>query len=305
VLRRVAAALALTLAVAGMTLLAAAPSSAAKVCKAWVTTSEGRVEYTVVPCPGEGDDGGTGGSGSDSGSSGPSCYLGRQAAFDYDNAFCKGDLSCYDFVPSPSYEEDSWPDRPAGTDDDAVYSSRACFTQPPAEDLVSFDYLWITPDDGPTLAEQADEAFGALDAPSFTLAFNPPTRAVVGVPTWFWAQGATGGALHGSSAAGLVAVATPDHMDVDAGDGSGVRACAFSVAQSDTCSTTYMRSSAGRSTRTSAGDPAYDARMRLVYSVQFLQGGKPISIPGAPTQFSSGWQDALVPVAEVQSVVTG
>jgi hypothetical protein len=301
VLRRMGAIVALVISI--VVVAPSSPTVAAEICKGWFTNSEGVLTYGTVPCPSStpGEDGDDGGG---SGGGGPSCYLGRAQAFDYDVAFCRGDLSCYQYVPTLTYPEPAdWPAKPAGTDENAIYSSEACFTQPPDESLVSYDYVWTVPDE-PTLEQQADEAYGNLRAPGFTLAFNPPTRAVVSLPTWFWADGAPAIPLRGSSAAGLVAVATPDHMEVDPGDGTGVQTCDFSVEKSESCASTYNRSSVGQPHETSSGEPAYTARMRLVYRVAFELGGAPMTIPGAPETFTSTWQDTLVPVAEVESLVT-
>jgi hypothetical protein len=282
--------------VAGTT-LAAAPATAA-LCGHWVANAEGEMTYQTFECGTE-DTAGPGGGG---GGSTVTCYRGRQASFNYDVSFCSGELSCYRFIPPPTAEDPAaWPERPAGVDPTASYANQACFTQPPEEALVSNEYIWVTPSEQ-DIAAQVDVAFGALVAPAFSLGFNPPTRAVVNLPTWFWAAGAGGGAVTGSSAGGLVAVATPDHLEVDPGDGSGSFRCAWAVTASDTCAYTYPRSSAGEPAVADLG-PAYQAQMRLVYTVRFELNGAPFEVAGLPTEFTSTWQTTPVPVAEIQSLV--
>lgn len=282
------------------TVVAATPASA-KLCTIEVSNGVGGTTYQVVECGSDGtttDPGGSGGGGG-----GPSCYLGRKQQFTYEVAFCSGELSCYQFVPSRSQTDPgSWPVRDPGVSPNAIWSNQACFTQPPAEELVSNEYLWVEPDEVVDLGEEATVAFGQLLTPAFSVGFNPPGRAVVGIPTWFWAQGAAPGTLTGSSAAGMVAVARPEHLEVDPGDGSGPRECAFAVAEGDACTYTYQRSSAG-GTGVADGLPAYTARARLVYSVTYAFNGAPMTIDGAQTELTSPWQEAALPVAEVQSLV--
>ena len=61
----------------------------------------------------------------------------------------------------------------------------------------------------PPLVDQAREAFGQLEVPKAKLVFNPTARTLVNLDTWFWAQDLSGEELRGTSAFGLVAVATP------------------------------------------------------------------------------------------------
>jgi hypothetical protein len=132
---------------------------------------------------------------------------------------------------------------------------------------------------------------------------NPTTRSLVTLPTWFWADGLTGGALTGSSAFGLVAIATPDHLEVDPGDGSDTVSCPWATRRSDTCSVAYERSSAGRGTTTVAGHDAFAATAEPVWRVAFELNGTPVNIPGAPTELRGPATDAAVWVAESQALV--
>lgn len=69
----------------------------------------------------------------------------------------------------------------------------------------------------PPLRDQAVEATGQIKMPSAVLSFNPTARTLVNLDAWFWAQGLHGGELRGSSAFGLVAVATPARLEVTPG----------------------------------------------------------------------------------------
>lgn len=285
--------------IVGVTL--SAGPAAAEVCRQEIVGENNEITYVVVECTG-GSDGDPADSGGGSGGAAPSCYTGRQEAFDYEVAYCSGELSCYRFIPPPTAPTpDRWPARPAGVDETASYANQACFTQPPAEALVSNEYIWVTPGEA-DIAAQVDAAYGQLLAPTFALAFNPAGRAIVNLPTWYWASGPTGAVLTGSSAGGLVAVADPDHLEVDPGDGSGAFECPWTVAQSDACSYTYGRSSAAGSA-SAAGEPAYLGRMRLVYSVRFEFNGAPFVIADLPTTLTAAWQTAAIPVAEIQALV--
>ena len=73
-----------------------------------------------------------------------------------------------------------------------------------------------TPPPPPSLAEQAQTAFGKLTPAVGTLASNPRTMSLVTLPTWFWADGLQGD-LTGSSAFGLVAIARPQSLQVTPG----------------------------------------------------------------------------------------
>lgn len=271
--------------------------AAAQTCGHWVTDTNGKVTYVTFDCTGGSDAEPAGGGGEAA-----ACYLGRQDKLSYQVGFCSGALSCYRYLPPPSAPNPAdWPARPAGVAETATYANQACFTQPPAEELASNEYIWVTPDEV-DIGAQVDAAYGQLAAPAFTLTFNPPGRGIVNLPTWYWAAGPTGATLTGSSAGGLVAIAEPDHLEVDPGDGSGAFECPWAVAQGDACSYTYGRSSAGEDA-TVAGDPAYAGRMRLVFSVRFEFNAAPFVIAGLPTTLTTAWQTTLIPVAEIQALV--
>lgn len=257
--------------------------------------SDGLIHYRNICTGGTPGEPGTPGGGSAE----PSCYLGRKQAHSYDVGFCRGELSCYRYIPSPMTPSEP---APAGTPPTAVYITEACFTQPPAESLVSNIHYWLdTPAVDPAVF--LDEAIGNLALPTYTLGVNPPRQAVVGIPTWFWAQGAGAGQVTGTPAGGLVGTATPAYMEVDPGDGSGTFRCPWTVTPGASCSYEYERSSVRGSARTASGDPAYTARMRLVLDLTFQFNGAGIELPAAPPTVATAWQDTVVPVAEVQGLV--
>ena len=165
-----------------------------------------------------------------------------------------------------------------------------------------FEWYWVQ-DTGPSLEELALRAYGALRVPAFTPVFNPPNRTIVNLDTWWWADGANTTEIVGSAAGDIRAIATPDHLEVDPGDGSGTTTCAFSTTKSDACSYTYRRAS-NRGTATGPdGSKAYPARMRLVWDVRFEDGGAPLELAGLPTTIATPWNGQPVVVREVQTVV--
>ncbi|RYU09472.1 hypothetical protein [Nocardioides iriomotensis] len=251
----------------------------------------GQITYV---CNGDepGEPGGPGDEGG-GGSNGPSCDLKPPGTF------CVGPNSCYwrDSVV-PFAPPKSPPPTP-----DAEWKVRVCIGANLAE---SFDAIWIDPANPPTppLIDQAWTAIGQLAPPVGELSVNPTTRSLVSLPTWFWADGLSGDDLTGSSAFGLVAIATPDYIEVDPGDGSGAVQCPWTTAQSDTCSHAYERSSATRGRASVDGHDAYAASGTPVWSLAFELNGNPINIPGAPPEFRGQTMDAGVWVAESQAVVT-
>lgn len=252
-----------------------------------VVTGPGTWRYDVVCPPSSGgEEPGNGGTGAE-----PTCELTGLA--DY----CIGTSACWANVPS-ALPESQWPEesRPAP---EAIYTYQSC-TPDPTGTLTGWS--WYTPTEV-TVGEAARQAFGLLAAPAFTVGHNPPGRAVVGLPTWFWAEGAGAGPVNGSAALGVVAIAEPARLEVDPGDGSGVVSCPWSTVESDACSHTYARASV-EGQADASGTPSYAVRIRLVYDVRFEVDGSPLTLGGLPTTLESAWQTAAVPVAEIQTLVT-
>jgi hypothetical protein len=217
------------------------------------------------------------------------------------NEFCEGTAACWGNNPAANDAEDVADEiGPKPDDPDAHVAYKSC-RRP--DGSTYDDWYWATAG-GPSLSELAQRAYGALNFPTFTPAFNPPTRTYVNLDTWWWADGATKTELIGSSALGVRALATPDHMEVDPGDGSGAFTCDFVTAKADACAHTYRRASNFGKATARDGSKAYAARMRLVWTVRFERNGAPITVPpGVPTAFSSPWRGAAVPVREIQTVV--
>ncbi|ROS30710.1 hypothetical protein [Cellulomonas sp. PhB150] len=249
---------------------------------------DGKMTYETV-CPGDESGGDETGGGGGGGAPAPEKCDKSVVDGVGDYVFCVGTTACA--VNNPSHlDEADWPedDRPGP---DYIYTFKWCTT---AAGDTDYGWSWYQPEDqGPSLEELAQQAFGALQTPAFSVAFNPPGRTVVGFPTWFWADTGSAGTLTGSSAGGVVAIAQPAHLEVDPGDGRGVRTCAWTTTESDECSVDYPRSS-----------PGYPARMRLVYDVRFENDGAPLDLAGLPTVLQSPWERRAVPVAEIQSIVT-
>lgn len=277
-------------------LVLAVPAATAEECPVVAVEQEdGSIEY-VTNCPPGAGGPGTGDGNGGSGVAPPSCDLSTVEAV-ANTPYCVGSTACAVNNPS-SLTEDRWPmdERPSP---EHIYTFTWCET---AGGVVDYYWSWWLPEDvGPSLAELAQEAFGRLEAPAFRIGFNPPGRGVVGIPTWFWAGGG-GGTITGSSALGVVAIGDPAYLELDPGDGSTIRRCAFVTADGDACAHTYRRASV-RGSGTSGGQPAYVARMRLVYDVRFENSGAPLEIGGLPTSLESPWTTEAVPVAEIQSVV--
>ena len=213
--------------------------------------------------------------------------------------FCRGQLACWysdQIVPlAPPTEPKPTPN--------SVMKAIYCYQGgiPTGEDVV-----WYDPAQPPvpTPLQLAQQAFGALRIPTGTLAFQPSGQTLVGFRTSLWVAGLPSGPLTGSSALGMVAIATPDHLVVDPGDGSGKRTCPWATAATTSggCAYTYQTASVLGTARV-GGLPAYAATAQAVWAVHFEQNGNVIAIAGAPTQLTSPAWTTAVPVSEIQSLV--
>lgn len=223
--------------------------------------------------------------------------MGRQDAST--SRFCEGESACFINFPSAVYPEPAdWPE--GQPTQDSVYTYKACFR--PDGSRASGEWGWFVPEE-PSLPQLAWDAYGRLELPEFRLAFSPPEEALVLLDTWWWAEGPSDGAVQGSSAAGVVAIAEPARLEVDPGDGSELLDCPFTVEQSDVCAHIYERASTDGTAEAADGSPAYPARARLVYGVRFENDGAPLDLAGLPDRIASPWEETAVPVAEAQAVV--
>ncbi|MFD1827757.1 MULTISPECIES: hypothetical protein [Mumia] len=282
---RMGARLAVATATIGAVLMAAPAAQADPECD-WVAGDDG-----VLVCV---DPGTPGGPGDDGGNDGgddivePQCDLSGSLYNDY----CDGDARCFRNDPAALQEpEDNGLDPSEKPDPDA----HAIYWECERPDGTTYErYFWSgaepTP---PPLGERARRAIARIPLPDFTPTFNPPGRTFVSLDTWWWAAGATRRAISGE-ALGVVAVARPDHMEVDPGDSTGAKRCPFRVRRSDACVHAYAKSSLGGT---------FTARMRLVYTLEFRLGNQVRDIPGAPSQLETEWANQTIPVRESQAIV--
>lgn len=256
---------------------------AAAACEKATKTINGKtVSYcVVVTTPGGTQSGG--GSGGDSGP--PPCTLDAEY-----KDLCLGEDACWMNDPAKVQKPSELEGVPKPDEDSYVVYIKC---QRP--DGSTYD-RWYWNDDAPTitLEDRILAAAGALDLPTFEASFNPETRTLVNLPTWWWAEGAPDGEIRGTEALGMVAVAVPRGLSIDPGDGSGALACPMSVSKSDACSTDYRR----------AGD--YTAAVSIVYDISFVFNGEELPATDIPAELRTVTVDDDVPVAvrEVQSRVT-
>jgi hypothetical protein len=269
--------------------LPASTASAGQSCH-YVRNDSGGFTYSCTQT-GDGGTDGTGGSDGSGSGGGASCTLVLQATF------CMGTRACW-------YEEWGPPwaipqGKPPG--EDAEKKVRTCVDPGGGGETMP---VWVGANEPqpPSLQEQAQTAFGQLKPALGTLSANPATTSLVSLPTWFWAEGLDG-QLTGSSAFGLRAIAEPDHLDVDPGDGSGSTSCPWTTTQSDVCSHVYDRASSAGGTTSVDGHPAYAVTAEPVWTVSFEMNGNPVNIPGAPTELRGPQMTKAERVAEVQALV--
>lgn len=150
----------------------------------------------------------------------------------------------------------------------------------------------------PTLLEQATEAIGNIDLGTATVNVSPPGRSLVNLDTWFWITGARQ-RVSGSSAFGLVAIATFRSLGVDPGDGSGTFRCdsfPTTAAEAEQSCRHQYRKASGR-----AG--AYTVRVTSVYDLRFEVNGAQVEVQGAPATLDGPSATAPLRVVEAQTVV--
>jgi hypothetical protein len=304
--QRVSRGLAVLLLVSGLGMASSESASAGQCRSDSVPTwdpNRGSLVYkvTLVDCAA----GQTPGSPASGGNGGPSCDVASATPA----TFCVGLKPCYYKETVVPYDK---PKTPPPTPD-AEWRVQMCFGDGPAGLTFYGLQVWVGPASlPPPLIDQAREALGHLKAPSATLAFNPTTRTLVNLDTWFWADGLTPKELRGTPAFGLVAVATPDRLEVTPGDGSATRTCPWVTMkpkvpadQPGPCSYAYWRSSIGGSARGPNGAPAYKASAHAVWKVRFERLGAPVIIAGAPDELTGPEMTAPVVVVEVQTIATG
>ncbi|MET0931879.1 MAG: hypothetical protein ABWX74_20360 [Aeromicrobium sp.] len=177
-----------------------------------------------------------------------------------------------------------------------------CFIGPDASNIR--DIFWSDEEEPPTLLEQAQTAIGQIVLPTPTINTSPTTRTLVNLDTWVWIDGAQQRAT-GSSAFGLVAIATFRGMTVDPGDGTGPFPCPYvtdSASAERDCAHTYTRASV-RGSQSVDGRPAYGITVNTTYDLTFEVDGAPVTIDGAPLTLDGPPAQAALRVDEVQSIV--
>jgi hypothetical protein len=125
---------------------------------------------------------------------------------------------------------------------------------------------------------QAREAFGRLAVGTATPEHSPTAKAVVGLATWFWVAPEAFALERGTSAEGLVAIATPASTVWDPGDGTGTVTCAGPGR-----AYTGSEDATGACTHTYAAmSPDYHGQVTRHWTVRYEDGGAVVDIPGAP-----------------------
>jgi hypothetical protein len=225
----------------------------------------------------------------------PSCELTGQATF------CVGSSPCW-IVPRQHRSLYDSPATPAPTPG-ADWVVRACITFTGYWRVITTPF-WQAPTPA-TLAVAARQAIGNLRLPPVTAASAPPALTLVNLDTWFAPATTVTSPVHGTSALGVVAVATATGFAVDPGDATPAFSCppTATLNQTARCTHTYRRSSAGQTATTPDGKPGYQVRAWTTWRIDFLQGNNPITIPGAPTTINGPVTTRILPVAESQAIV--
>jgi hypothetical protein len=193
--------------------------------------------------------------------------------------------------------------------------------QPPASVVETFCFNPVIPDPGGyvlaiggvqtprQLLARADEAYGNLRPPPAVPQTSPGTPSVVQLDTWFWlpvAEFDPAVPVRGSSADGMVALATPQSTTWDPGDGTETIQCAgagipYAAGAASTCTHIYRKASfSPQPTRDPKGNPAYLATVTRTYVLRYEFFGIPVVVPGARLQFAVQTQFPVA-VQEVQA----
>lgn len=284
--------------VVGLSVVAPAVAGPTTCVPPAVITTDHHGGYT---CTIPGDPGGGGGGG---GGSTPTCDLSGAGGTDYSDHnrsanFCIGQDVCFDtdvFVPY----RNPYGDPPNKDSTGRITWCYDGIMGPPS----TRRFFW----DGqePTPLEQAQTAIGKIQLGAGQVSVSPSVRTLVNLDTWFWVTGRQRVAT-GSSAFGLVAVATFRSMSVDPGDGAGSFACPWTATQEQAqrdCFHEYRRSSRA-GTEQVDGHNAFGVRVTAIYDLRFEVNGAVTQIPGAPKTLDAPPADVAVRVDEVQSQVTG
>ena len=270
--RFVARVVALSLAAAGLLILAPAPSFADTVCQ--VTDPETGVCLIYVEVPGTpGDPGDGGDDGPEDTGSGAACYWDGTAQgitkpppgpvpCSSEYGYWSNGYNCYISLldPQPPAGDPNWQGHEPG--DGAVYN---CYQ--PQTDLLIWIWSQDPPPDsgtGPTPREVAQIAIEQMDLRAIDIGITPEpgedSIGIVGMPVWMWAANPnehTVGPITESATAGgirVTATAKLQRITWDMGDGSTVKCASggtaykasYGDAKSPDCGYVYQKSSSKR-----------------------------------------------------------
>lgn len=291
--------------IASTVLLGAAPAYAGDTDSPFNpgTGHNGEIDYsnthTTPGSPGSGGSNANAGSGSSGTPAPPSCDLGEVSGA----TWCMGTRACFTkptlppllLATGPKPQPDSqsmtdWCGMPAGISG-TISPVRTYWSDsgdPPA----------------PPLAAQAEEAAGKLNLALLAVRTSPVDRTLVTVPTWYWVTGAEP-TRTGSSAFGLVAIATIKTLTISTGDGDTI-SCPWTISPEDAaadCQHVYTHASYD-GTESWQGRPAYAVSATATWDIHFELNGVRIQIPGAPTTLTGDPTSAVLRVDEVQTLVT-
>lgn len=251
-----------------------------------------------------GDTGNTGGTGGGEPSA-PTCDLPGAGGTDYSDQnrspnFCVGENVCFN-TDLLDLQDPPQGDPPTEGGEARVTWCYDGIMGPPSVLRI----FWSDEEEPPSLLEQAREAIGNIDIGTPELQISPTGRTLVNLDTWYWLDGAEQ-EVTGSSAFGLVAIATFRNVTVDPGDGTGSFICPLvttAAAAEKACDHEYRRAST-QGSATVDGRAAYAASATTVYDLRFEVDGDEVDIDGAPATLNGPPAEAAVRVDEVQSRVT-
>lgn len=278
-------------------LVGVGPASAEKDCH---MNPDGSYECTETDEGGdEGSPGDDGSSGDEGPPAGPTCELYA------DYTFCMGERACRTLPWHPPYK---MPEGPKPSPDSKPMVRECDLGGPDIQGPRALEIYWSGgPEDvpqPPSLRQQSRTAIGNLDLSIPELRSSPNGRTLVNLPTWFWLEGAADEQT-GSSAFGLVAIATIKRLRIDPGDGSEAFSCPWVTSSKQArkqCTFGYQRASHDGEASWQ-GEPAHLASATAQWSLRFEMNGSPVTVPGAPATLDSPASTMPIRVDEVQSLV--
>lgn len=269
--------------------LMASPAAADRVClkEGLIQQPDGSATYGCIQWS-EGGGGDSGGGGGGGGNATPSCTY--QDVYD---DFCMGDRACFMNDPAVYQDVEEIRDRGDSISDKPDDADHIIYVGCIGPDGTEYrNWYWDTEFETVSVRDRLLAAYGRIVLPDVTPVHNPPTRTLVNLDTWWWAEGASSNPIVGSEALGLVAIAEPREMTVSAA-GQSI-SCPVVTTRSDACSMTFRRSG------------SHVATMRILYDIRFELDGAPFAVPAGNDELLTmeSSDTVTVPVLEVQSLVT-